>query len=218
MRHILTLMRPIWLDDFVSDGSSAMLMVVIRSIWLCISAHSRDSIWDWWFLVSPWCHCWDGWVGIDWDPGRNRRLSYKIDFLYHCIAYAIMQKDFDTWNQQKKLLEIQYRNHFFKTGEIRWTAVGVNIGPESCGKWTTSRRPVKKKKKLSTTSCIVLPVSTQIKTGTRYQTYDLHGIAYCALLYQIRMMSTSRFQRRLWVLDEYDFLQIKEKLKTLLEL
>ena len=48
--------------------------------------------------------------------------------------------------------------------------------------------------------------------------YDkkVHGQVQYALLYQLRMLSTSRFQRRLTTLDSKDFLKVKEKLEQLL--
>lgn len=129
-----------------------------------------------------------------------------------------MKKDFNSWNEQKKWLDIASDRKFFKEWEIWRTAIGANIGSESCGKGETFRRPVLVLKKLSATSCIAIPLSTQEKIWSRYAEYDLHWDKYWALLYQVRMMSTNRFQRRLWALDDKDFLNIKEKLKLLLQL
>lgn len=129
-----------------------------------------------------------------------------------------MQKDFDSWNELKKILETKNKNILFKEQEIWWTSIGTNIANESCGKWTTFRRPVLVLKKLSSTTCICIPLSSQIKTGTWYSSYDIHGIIYTALLYQVRMMSTRRFQRRFAVLDDTDFQKIKKDLKQLLEI
>ena len=49
-------------------------------------------------------------------------------------------------------------------------------------------------------------------------TVTVHGEKRYALLYQIRMFSANRFQRRLASLDEADFKRVKEKLEALLEL
>ncbi len=129
-----------------------------------------------------------------------------------------MEKDFDTWNDLKKTLEKRKKPVLFKEREIWWTSIGVNIANESCGKWATFRRPVLILKKLSSNSCICIPLSSQTKTGTWYSSYDIHGVVYTALLYQIRMMSTSRFQRRFAVLDDSDFQKIKKDLQQLLEI
>ncbi len=129
-----------------------------------------------------------------------------------------MKKYFDEWNKQKKALDVQNKKLFFKSGEVWWCSVGVNVASESCGKGETFRRPVLILRKLSATSCIVLPLSTKKKEGSWFLEVSIHGRPSWVLLYQIRMMSTNRFQRRLATLDDNDFTWVKRKLETLLEL
>lgn len=129
-----------------------------------------------------------------------------------------MKKDFDLWNIQKKKLEDVSSKFFFKEGEVWWCAVGLNIANESCGKGETFRRPIIILKKLSARNFIGIPVSTQKKTGSWFTSISIHGHTQCVLLYQIRMFSTNRFQRRLATLDSNEFLEVKEKLDALLEL
>ncbi len=129
-----------------------------------------------------------------------------------------MEKDFDQWNIKKKRLEEIKERFLFKQGEIWWCSVGLNIKNESCGKGKEYQRPVLILKKLSSESFIGVPLSTKEKTGSWFIEITLHGEKRCALLYQIRMFSTNRFQHRLAALDNTDFDRVKEKLKTLLEL
>jgi mRNA interferase MazF len=129
-----------------------------------------------------------------------------------------MDKNFDEWNTQKKRLDNQKGDYYFKPAEIWWCSVGVNVGSESCGKGTTFRRPVLILKKLSSTSCIAIPLTSKKKVGSWFAEVTIHTIKRWALLYQIRMMSSKRFQRRLATLDEAEFCKIKEKLEMLLEL
>ena len=129
-----------------------------------------------------------------------------------------MNKDFDTWNSQKKSLDVRENKLYFKEGEIWWCSVGINIGSESCGKGETFRRPILILKKLSSTSCIAIPLTSKEKHGTWFEDITIHHIKSWALLYQIRMMSINRFQRRLATLEENEFVRIKQKLKILLEL
>ena len=129
-----------------------------------------------------------------------------------------MKKDFDKWNNKKKDLENRERDFLFHSGEIWWCTIGLNIAEESCGKGETFRRPVLVLKKLSRKNFIGIPLSTQEKVGTWFTSISINdGIQYL-LLYQIRMFSTNRFQRRLATLDSADFDRVKEKLETLLEL
>lgn len=127
-------------------------------------------------------------------------------------------KDFDGWNDQKKQLEKVGQKFLFKQGEVWWCAVGANVGDESCGKGDVFGRPVLILKKLSGENYIGIPLSTKRKTGTWFVEVRVHGEVVSALLYQIRMFSANRFQRRLTTLDVADFARVKEKLETLLEL
>ena len=129
-----------------------------------------------------------------------------------------MKKDFDKWNNKKKAIENKKDNYLFKTGDIWWCSIGINIQTESCGKGEDYQRPVLVLKKLSGTSFIGIPLSTQEKIGTWFTDISIHGEKRYALLYQIRMFSSNRFQRRLATLDEADIDRVKEKLEALLEL
>ena len=129
-----------------------------------------------------------------------------------------MHKDFDRWNGEKKRLEMDTKRILFKTGEIWWCSVGINVGGESCGKGKGFRRPVLILRKLSHTLFIGIPISTEKKKGSWFcDIFILQGAQY-ALLYQIKLFSANRLQRRLTILDDAFFLSIKQKLKTLLEL
>ncbi len=129
-----------------------------------------------------------------------------------------MKKDFDNWNVKKKTLNERKDDFLFNTGEIWWCSVGLNVATESCGKGKDYQRPVLVIKKLSHTNFIGIPLSTQEKTGTWFIDITVHHEKRFALLYQVRMFSVNRFQRRLATLDNNDFSRVKEKLKILLEL
>ena len=129
-----------------------------------------------------------------------------------------MDKDFDKWNKLKKEIEKQEINQFFKEWEIWWVTVWLNLKQESCWKWDNFRRPVLIIKKLSSKTFIWIPLSSQIKSWTWFAKYKQNWIEATALLYQIKMFDNIRFQRRIWVMDDNDFMQIKKKLKNLLNL
>ena len=129
-----------------------------------------------------------------------------------------MQKDFDKWNLKKKKLDKLSKKFLFKTGDIWWCSVGLNIKTESCGKGEDYQRPVLVLRKLSAESFVGVPLSSKKKEGTWFCEITVHEEKRYALLYQIRMFSTNRFQRRLATLDDTDFRKVKEKIKALLEL
>jgi len=129
-----------------------------------------------------------------------------------------MQKNFDKWNELKKELENKNSNIFFKQWDIWWISLWLNIKNESCWKWENFRRPVLILKKLSGDSFIGIPLSTKIKNGSWFANYFHKWEKLTALLYQIRMFNKIRFQRKIWEMDEKDFLEIKKRLKFLLNL
>lgn len=129
-----------------------------------------------------------------------------------------MKKDFDNWNAKKKEIELKDIDLLFKTGDIWWCSIGLNVKEESCGKGETFRRPVLILRKLSRKSFIGVPLSTQKKVGSWFCDISILGETQYVLLYQIRMYSANRLQRRLTTLDDKDFFRVKEKLETLLEL
>lgn len=129
-----------------------------------------------------------------------------------------MEKEFDRWNEQKKALEESSQDILFKQGEVWWCAVGTNVANESCGKGEFFGRPVLVLRKLSHDSCIGIPLSTKKKEGSWFVGVQVQGKMVTALLYQIRMFSAYRFQRRLTTLSVEDFQCVKEKLEALLEL
>ena len=129
-----------------------------------------------------------------------------------------MEKEFDNWNELKKGLEENSISLMVKEWEIWWTNIWVNIKTESCWKWDNFRRPVLVIKKLSHENCIVIPLSTKIKTWTWFASYEIDWINYTALLYQIKMMNTCRFYVNEWKLERIQFLDIKKRLKNLLNL
>jgi hypothetical protein len=106
----------------------------------------------------------------------------------------------------------------FKEGDIWWTSIWINIWDESCWKWPKFRRPVLVLKKLSSYSCIILPLTTKLKNWTWFQQYNIHWKRYTALLYQVKMMNIKRFESRKGVINLTDFEKIKKKLKNLLNL
>jgi mRNA interferase MazF len=129
-----------------------------------------------------------------------------------------MNKNFDKWNELKKEIENNSNDLVIKEWEIWWVNIWLNIKTESCWKWEQFRRPVLIIKKLSHSSCIVIPLSTKLKSWTWFANYEINWIVYTALLYQIKMLHTNRFYVNEWKLDRKQFLEIKKRLKFLLNL
>ena len=125
---------------------------------------------------------------------------------------------YDEWNSLKKKISVVSKDVQFKEGEVWWCSVGYNVGTESFGKGIDFARPVLIIKKLSHNACICIPLTTKVKNGTWFVKISTFKIERYAMLHQIRMLHSKRFQRMIFSVDAACFLEVKEKLKILLEL
>lgn len=130
-----------------------------------------------------------------------------------------MKEIFNNWNELKqKIQEKDSKNIFFKEWDIWWSSLWQNIQTESNWKWENFRRPILVLKKLSSDSFICIPLSTKLKEGTWFYQYNLHWEKYTVILYQIKMIHKNRLRIKIWQIDEFDFIEIKKRLKYLLNL
>lgn len=127
---------------------------------------------------------------------------------------------YNAWNELKKSIQAgdDNTNLYFKDQEVWWCHVGLRIGKEVYGKGRGFTRPVLILKKLSSDLAVVLPITSQKKQGTWFVDFSVEGVQRCAMLYQIFTVDKKRFQRRIGVVAEENFVAVKEKLKVLLEL
>ena len=71
-------------------------------------------------------------------------------------------KNHKKWLPVKESIDEEYKiKHYYRNGEIRWAAIGVNIGNEIDGKGDQFLRPVLILEKLSPWLYFVLPLSTK---------------------------------------------------------
>lgn len=80
----------------------------------------------------------------------------------------------------------------------------MNIGDEVYEKGELFSRPVLVYKKLTKTTFLGLPVTSQEKTGTWYVEFVLNGTTQRALLNQARVFGVRRLQERIGELTECD--------------
>lgn len=119
---------------------------------------------------------------------------------------------FCSWCRQKIWLhEISEPPKLFKQGQLWWCGVGMNIGDEVYGKGELFSRPVLVYKKLTSTTFLGLPVTSQEKTGTWYVEFILNGTTQRALLNQARVFDARRLQERLGELTESDHRMVRDR-------
>ena len=96
-----------------------------------------------------------------------------------------------------------------KQNQIWWCNIGQNIGTEIYGKGDTFSRPVIIYKKLSKYNFLVIPCSTQIKTGSWYVSFWHQQKQMIAVLSQIRVVDYRRINDFVGELDSDDIAKIK---------
>ena len=128
-----------------------------------------------------------------------------------------MQKDFDSWALLKKQSHIKQYRPSFKEREVWWCKLGANIGDEEDGKGRLFIRPVLVIKKFNKRVLIGLPFSTIIKEDNCfYHKFEFKGRDQSVIISQIRLLDSKRFSDKLGVVNDGDFLEIKEKAKELI--
>lgn len=103
---------------------------------------------------------------------------------------------FDEWNDKKKQLHGSRPKIMIKEGQIWWCSLGVNIGEETLGKGPNYLRPVIILRKITHTSCIAIPTTTQPKSGSWYFPFEVNNLKRWAMMHQIRFISSRRLRNR----------------------
>lgn len=123
-----------------------------------------------------------------------------------------MAKDFDNWNIQKKTINASESVPTILEREIWWCRLGVNIGHEQDGKGMQAQRPVLIVKKFNQKICWAIPLTTQIKENKHYHYFEFLNKPQCALLTQMKLIDTSRLNKKMGRLGKEEFKNIREKL------
>jgi mRNA interferase MazF len=128
-----------------------------------------------------------------------------------------MQKNFDRWNELKKKLHYRQEKVLFHEREIWWCALGVNIGFEEDGKNDNFERPVLIIRKFNKYVLWILPLTRSNKTGDFYfriaQGDEEDSVV---ILSQIRLISNKRLLRKMRMIKEAEFKEIKNGVKQFL--
>jgi mRNA interferase MazF len=126
-------------------------------------------------------------------------------------------KDYEIWHKKKLFINNhKLRDKYFYEREIWFCHLGENIGFEEDGKGSNFFRAVIVLKKFNNNVALIIPLSTKIKDGKYYFSFKINEIENVAILSQIRMVDSKRFEYKIGILEKTIFNQLKEKLKTLL--
>lgn len=125
-------------------------------------------------------------------------------------------KDFDRWNEKKKICNKKPSIVGVHEREVWWVSLGLNIGIETDGKNEEFERPVLVLKRFNIEMIWILPITSQIKNTTFHQNFTLQGMEYYAALTQIRTVSTKRLLRKSGTIPKKDFRNIRKRVMSIL--
>lgn len=128
-----------------------------------------------------------------------------------------MSKDFDKWNEAKKIVEASEKDStfFFHEREVWWCAIGTNVGVEADGKHDLFERPVLIIRKFNKEMFWGVPFTSHAHAGIYYvKTAHEQGVSWAALS-QLRTWSSKRLLRKIGRIPESDFAVIVERIAEL---
>lgn len=118
--------------------------------------------------------------------------------------------NFDKWNFLKKAIDERGNISYFKEREIWWSSLGKNIGIEIGGKNQQFSRPVLIVKKHNNKHCLVIPATTQKKSGKYYFYIEINNKRAYLITSQIRSISGKRLIKRISTISTDEFEKIKK--------
>jgi mRNA interferase MazF len=124
-----------------------------------------------------------------------------------------MQKDFDSWNIQKKETHAAHARPLFKEREVWWCNLGANVGDEQDGKGPNFTRPLLVPKKFNRNIFLGVPLSTQLKDKPYYYRFHFKNREQSLLLSQIRLLDAKRLRDKMGELPNLEFQKIRERIK-----
>ncbi len=125
-----------------------------------------------------------------------------------------MQKDFDKWNNQKKLIDEIGENKFYHPREIWWCRMGLNVGHEQDGKDIDFERPVLILKAFGNI-CLIVPLTTSLQEHEyRIPIGLIEDKQATVILSQIRVVDTKRFSEKIGVLNNEMFSNIQKHIRS----
>jgi len=123
-------------------------------------------------------------------------------------------KEFDIWNNKKKVINTEKVVRFFHEREIWWCSLGVNVGFEQDGKGEEFQRPVLILKKFNKDSFLGVPLTTKLKEGKYYiPIIDIEDKEVRAIISQIRFFDSKRLLIRIKKLTSNELEKVKQSIK-----
>lgn len=122
-----------------------------------------------------------------------------------------MNKDFDTWNGLKKIVNLSGKERFVHVREIWWFSSGVNVGFEIDGKNNLFERPGLILKVHNKNTITIIPITSNKEEQYYSYNFNHNDQIQSAILSQAKMIDVKRLTRKLGFLDENNFIKLSQK-------
>lgn len=137
-----------------------------------------------------------------------RNLYQKfISFCYCYFMEETIDKNYDLWNETKKILRQKTQDEIFYKRDVWWCALGLNIGSEQDGKNEMFERPVLIIKKYNKDMLLVAPFTSKQKDNQYYLSLD-SGINSQLIISQLRTVSSKRLLRKIETISTKDYITV----------
>lgn len=106
--------------------------------------------------------------------------------------------EFDSWNDIKKVVnkKVLSKEFYFRSQEIWWCSLGINVGIEANGKNEVFERPVLILKVFNKEMIWVVPVTSTLKKSPFYYSFKFDNQDYSINITQIKTISAKRLLRK----------------------
>lgn len=121
------------------------------------------------------------------------------------------KKDFRSWIALKEAIDRETERPGVRKGEIRWCAIGHNVGSEIDGKGTLFGRPVIVLQQLSPNTAFVLPLTHSAKAGAFVYEFEFQGEQIKARLDQARVVDLKRLKAKVGELSTPKLEELKRR-------
>ncbi len=122
-------------------------------------------------------------------------------------------KDFSNWSKNKIPINDGVSNNLARPREVRWAAIGVNVGSEIDGKNENFTRPVYIVSNAGADTCLVIPMSSKLKDIPGYYKIEIGGKEVSMCIHQIKVISKKRIFDRIENLSSKKHLEIVSKIR-----
>lgn len=123
-----------------------------------------------------------------------------------------MLKDYDAWNEKKKVVDIRLKPNFIHDGEVWMSYIGLNIGTEANGVGKEFMRPVLIIKRVRFEQVWCVPFSTQDNRDYVKLNYKYKGKENFANILQLKTIDSGRLAYKMGKLSDADITLIKQKI------